>query len=45
MLAQGVGDGLCHDFTAAVMVDLEGVGLVDDVAGCVDQWWGEWFFG
>lgn len=45
MLAQGVGDGLRHDFSAAVMVDLWVFGLVNDVAGGVDQWRGEWFFG
>lgn len=45
MLAQGVGDGLRHDFSAAVMVDLRVSGLVNDVAGGVDQGRGEWFFG
>lgn len=45
MLAKRVGDGLCHDFTAAVMVDLWVSGLVNDMAGGVDQGRREWFFG
>ena len=44
MLAKRVGDGLRHDFPATVMVDLYGIGLVNDVTGRVDQGRGEWFF-